>query len=352
MKRLLTIIAATALAAPVTANAGKSIFETDDATPTTQPTPAPQPPAPATPASPQEIQPPAPPPQAPAPKPIASKETIVYVLSGGGSMIDKIAQAKIDLQHQIEQLAPDQSFDVVFAQNGRGQPFFPTPVQPSDENKHKAIRSLGDCVTAGISCIYDGLRAAVLMHPTKIVLLSNAEFRADPPYALEDTQELVLRKIRNINSRVHAVIITSQDYVKDGVKGAKDERSTVDSRRLLDEISEQNAEPKVASAQTATPPATAYTETTPSFVGYSFHKPGRNNPWTLTLAPNGVVKTDFRIAPDHWESTGTHVLIFWSDGVIDMLEPQPDGTFTAKGYDVNNGGRGWVGTLNLSLPNQ
>ena len=119
-------------------------------------------------------------------------------------------------------------------------------------------------------------------------------------------------------------------------------------------IFDDNGPPHPATPPTTAPstPTTAPSPSVPtSYVGYTFHKPGTNAPWTMTLRANGLVDTDFHISPDHWESTGAHILIFWQDGIVDMLEPNDDGTFTAQGYKINNGGKSWAGTIDPPAPN-
>jgi hypothetical protein len=328
MKRLLTTIILSALSVPITVKAGGSIFDTDDAS--------------------QHKSLPAAPglPAAPAPTTNTSKpQIIVFVLSGGGSMINHIAQAKIDLKHHIDQLGPDEIFDVVYAQERNTKPIFPMPVQANDDNKKKAYGFLADCVTEGRSSLYDGLNIAIQLQPTQIVMLTNAIFLGSDPDHKEEQPAVVLNKIKEMNSRTHAIITTTDAYVDSGAKAAPDQLSTEVSIQLLHEIAEQNRAPGTEVAPSPlTQPAVA------SFIGYTFHKTGNNAPWSLTLEPNGVINTDYPIRPDHWEETGTHVLIFWTDGIIDMLTPAADGTFDGKGFKANNSGKGWGGTVDPPPP--
>jgi hypothetical protein len=68
----------------------------------------------------------------------ANARTIVFVFENTGSMINKIAQPKVELSRAVEKLRPDQSFDIIYPQGDRASELDPHLIPATPENKHKA----------------------------------------------------------------------------------------------------------------------------------------------------------------------------------------------------------------------
>jgi spermidine/putrescine-binding protein len=105
--------------------------------------------------------------------PAGGSHTVIFVCSGSGSMITKIAQAKIEISRAIDLLEPTQSFNVVFHKDGEVSKLavFAIPANPA--NKRKATTWVQDVATAGVTDPIPALGFALHSRPETIYFFAD-----------------------------------------------------------------------------------------------------------------------------------------------------------------------------------
>jgi hypothetical protein len=108
--------------------------------------------------------------------------TIIFVCDCTGSMINKIAQLKIELSKAVQNLKPIQSFNIIFYQDEKVLKLNEGAMIPANsENKRKAETWLGDIVTAGTTDPVPALAAALSAKPQLMYFLTDAADFPDVP---------------------------------------------------------------------------------------------------------------------------------------------------------------------------
>ncbi len=100
--------------------------------------------------------------------------TILFVCDCTGSMINKIAQLKIELSRAVQNLKPIQSFNIVFYQDEKVLKLSGALIAATSENKRKAEAWLGDIVTAGTTDPVPALAFALGEKPQLMYFLTDA----------------------------------------------------------------------------------------------------------------------------------------------------------------------------------
>lgn len=100
--------------------------------------------------------------------------TVVFLCDCTGSMINKIAQLKIELRRAVEGLRPEQSFNIVFFQDEKVLKVAKSLVPANAENKRLAQAWLGDIVTAGTTDPIPSLTFALKLRPETLYFLTDA----------------------------------------------------------------------------------------------------------------------------------------------------------------------------------
>jgi hypothetical protein len=117
---------------------------------------------------------------------------VLYVCDGSGSMLNLIAQLRVELQRAITALRPTQAFGVIFFADTdvRPQTPFQQLVMATPDNKTKALEFLRSVVTSGSTDPVPALELAFRMKPQLIYLLTDGDFQDN---------EKVKRRISDLN---------------------------------------------------------------------------------------------------------------------------------------------------------
>lgn len=99
---------------------------------------------------------------------------IVFLCDGTGSMLNKFATLKDELNKAIVQLRPIQSFDVIFFQDVKVESFQKQMVPATPENKRKAGTYLEGVTSEGTTNPIPALEMALKMHPQLLYFLTDA----------------------------------------------------------------------------------------------------------------------------------------------------------------------------------
>jgi len=113
--------------------------------------------------------------------PKGNARTIIFVCDCTGSMINKIAQLKVELSRAVQNLKPIQSFNIVFYQDESVLKLSSSTIQANSENKRKAEAWLGDIVTAGKTDPVPALSFALAARPDLMYFLTDAADFPDVP---------------------------------------------------------------------------------------------------------------------------------------------------------------------------
>jgi hypothetical protein len=113
--------------------------------------------------------------------PRGNARTIIFVCDCTGSMINKIAQLKVELSRAVQNLKPIQSFNIVFYQDESVLKLSSSMIQANPENKRKAEAWLGDIIPAGTTDPVPALSFALASKPDLIYFLTDAADFPDLP---------------------------------------------------------------------------------------------------------------------------------------------------------------------------
>ena len=103
--------------------------------------------------------------------------SVVFLCDASGSMLNKVATLKNELQNSIAALGPGQSFNVIFMQDqkcvalGRN-----AQVAATAENKRRAYAFLDNVTISGTTDPIPGLTLAFARHPQLLYLLTDGDF--------------------------------------------------------------------------------------------------------------------------------------------------------------------------------
>jgi hypothetical protein len=116
---------------------------------------------------------------------------ITFVCDASGSMINKMASLKDQLNKAIVGLKPIQSFNVIFFQDNKCDAVVKDGlVSATPENKRKASTFLEGVTTTGTTDPIPGIEMAFKAHPQLVYILTDGDF---------PDNDAVLKKIRELN---------------------------------------------------------------------------------------------------------------------------------------------------------
>jgi uncharacterized membrane protein YgcG len=125
---------------------------------------------------------------------------IVYVCDASGSMLNKMANLKDQLQMAVAALGPNQSFNIVFFQDEKCVALTSEElIAAGPDAKRSAYKFLDDVTTSGPTDPIPGLKLAFKQHPQLIYLLTDGDFPDNK--AVKDT-------IRKLNAGHKATVNT------------------------------------------------------------------------------------------------------------------------------------------------
>jgi hypothetical protein len=102
---------------------------------------------------------------------------IVFVCDASGSMLNKMASLKDQLQKAVGGLKPIQSFNIVFFQDQKCVALDKSQLISADAtNKRNAYKFLDDVTTSGTTDPIPGLTVAFAQHPQLVYLLTDGDF--------------------------------------------------------------------------------------------------------------------------------------------------------------------------------
>ncbi|HET6246817.1 MAG TPA: hypothetical protein VFE47_03885 [Tepidisphaeraceae bacterium] len=106
---------------------------------------------------------------------------IVFLCDSTGSMINKMATLKDELNKAVSGLKPIQSFDIVFYQDVKIDALAPALIPATPESKRKAGTYLEAVTATGTTNPLPGLEMALKLHPQIMFFLTDAADFPDPP---------------------------------------------------------------------------------------------------------------------------------------------------------------------------
>ena len=116
--------------------------------------------------------------------------SIVFVCDASGSMLDKFADLKVELNKAVSGLRVPQSFNVVFMQENKASALSEDALLiATPENKRKAAAFVDDAVTLGPSDPLPALRLAFAQKPQLVYLLTDGDF-PDNKAVLDELKKL------------------------------------------------------------------------------------------------------------------------------------------------------------------
>jgi hypothetical protein len=122
---------------------------------------------------------------------VGQPHSIVFACDASGSMVPKLASLKAELRLAVDALRPDQSFDVVFFQDGKAPAFGQSgPVPATPANKQRLAAFLDDVTATSTSDPLAGLAIAFRRRVEQIYLLTDGDF---------PDNDAVLKKVRSLN---------------------------------------------------------------------------------------------------------------------------------------------------------
>jgi hypothetical protein len=153
--------------------------------------------------------------------------TIVFVCDCTGSMINKIAQLKVELSRAVQNLKVVQSFNIVFYQDQKVLKLDAGLIMATSENKRKAETWLGDIVTAGTTDPVPALTFALQEKPQLMYFLTDA---ADFPDVA--AVQNVFRKVNTDHkTKVNTILF---------VETKEEKEQNKESEPLMDGIAKEN----------------------------------------------------------------------------------------------------------------
>jgi hypothetical protein len=106
----------------------------------------------------------------------ARTRSIVFVCDASGSMINKIALLRKELQKTVDQLKAQQSFNIIFFADEKPQTLGSALLMATPDNKRKAYDFLQNVTTSGSTDPIPGLKAAFQQSPQLVILLTDGDF--------------------------------------------------------------------------------------------------------------------------------------------------------------------------------
>src|SRR5579871_6340062 len=104
----------------------------------------------------------------------ADTRSMVFLCDATGSMINKMAALKSEVRAAIHSLKPTQSFDMVFYQDLKVDPFAPALIPATAENKAKADDFLDGFISTGTSDPIPPMIKALQLKPEAIYFVTDA----------------------------------------------------------------------------------------------------------------------------------------------------------------------------------
>ncbi len=154
--------------------------------------------------------------------------SIIFVCDGTGSMINKIAQLKIELNRTIHRLKPIQSFNVIFYQDEKVLKLSDDKLLAANAaNIRKAETWLGDIIIMGGTDPVPALTAALRAKPQLVYFLTDA---ADFPD---------VKAVQNVFARLNADHQTKVNTIL-FVESKEEQRANKESEPLMQGISAAN----------------------------------------------------------------------------------------------------------------
>ncbi|HWE02499.1 MAG TPA: hypothetical protein VG326_08805 [Tepidisphaeraceae bacterium] len=152
---------------------------------------------------------------------------VVFLCDATGSMLNKMATLKDELNKAVTSLKPTQSFDIIFYQGSNVYSFSKSLSPATPENKRKAGDWLQGITAQDVTLPVPALETALKLHPELIYLLTDA---ADFP----DTGAVVDAIDRNNKDR--RIKINTILFVEDKTEREKN----IDSEGLMKKIAVEN----------------------------------------------------------------------------------------------------------------
>jgi len=145
-----------------------------------------------------------------------SADSVIFVCSCTGSMVNKIAQVKIELSRAVQSLKPTRSFNIVFYQDQKVLKLDPTMIPANPENKRKAEIWMGNLVTSGTADPVPALTFALQSRPSLIYFL------ADHGGAADNTALHIAQTLHKLNAdhktKVNTILLAQNEQEREDNK--------------------------------------------------------------------------------------------------------------------------------------
>lgn len=155
----------------------------------------------------------------------ARTRSMVFVCDASGSMINKIALLRKELQKTVDQLKAQQAFSIIFFADEKPQTLSGALLMATPDNKRKAFDFLQEVSTSGSTDPIPGLKAAFAQSPQLIILLTDGDF-PDNKAVLDAVKSLNVGK----KTRVNTIAFVNK----------KEEDSQKEIMKLLETIAKEN----------------------------------------------------------------------------------------------------------------
>ena len=152
---------------------------------------------------------------------------IVFLCDATGSMLNKMATLKDELNKAVQSLTPRQSFDIIFYQDNYVESFSKSLTVATPEHRRKAAAWLEGITAKGITQPIPALEAALKLHPQLIHFLTDAADFPDPAAVVDTINKYNKDRLIKVNTIL---------FVEDKTEHEKN----VDSEGLMKKIAKEN----------------------------------------------------------------------------------------------------------------
>jgi hypothetical protein len=125
--------------------------------------------------------------------------SVVFICNASGSMINKMAMVKGELNKAVVNLKPAQSFDMIFFHDVKGERSQPALVPANTENKRKFQTYLEKVTSGGTGDPIPTLVAVFKLKPQLIYLLTDADHVPDP--------EVIKKLNSDMKTRINTILL-------------------------------------------------------------------------------------------------------------------------------------------------
>lgn len=151
---------------------------------------------------------------------------IVFVCDATGSMLNKLATVKDEMNKAIAALQPIQSFDIVFYQDKNKVEFKPSMVPATPDTKRQAEQFLEGVIAQGTTDPIPAIELALKQHPQLMYFLTDAADFPDPDGVLNAIQK---------NNADHYTHINTILFVTDRTEHEKNQDSEAFMKKIATE---------------------------------------------------------------------------------------------------------------------